>query len=326
MLKELIQVDYPWLEDIWQQFSSQYLDAASPAHIPHAMLITGAAGVGKLALAVRITRGILCRQPSNEGNACGSCKACRMLAGGGHPDLVVLQNAEDSEQIKVDQIRELIHSMHLSAGMSGYRVALLKDAERMNTNAANALLKTLEEPGGRTLLMLCSSHPARLPATVRSRCQQLHVPLPAATLATRYLRSLDDYAAEDIQLALRLAGQAPLAAQQLLGSEELEIARNVQSQLDALALGQQVASDIAADWQERPPGDYWQWVLFWLHQGSSGQLDWPALSRISPRRQQDLYQHALRAWQRSGSGLRHDLQFQEWLLQWQSVAISAGRQ
>ncbi len=325
MIKDFINVDYNWLEANWLEFYRQYLSADAAAGIPHALLITGAAGVGKMALSARIACSMLCRQPNDDGLACGSCKACRMLAGGGHPDLVLLQNDEDSLQIKVDQVRELIHSLNLTAAMSGYRVALIKDAERMNTNAANALLKTLEEPGGKTVLILCSAHPGRLPATIRSRCQQLHMPLPDSALATAYLQGSGNFSDDDIRLALELAGNAPLLAAELLAEEQLNTVRNIHRQLDGLVTGGQSISAIAADWQQHDPGKCWQWVLFWLHQGITGRLQWPALVKINARQQQDLYQSALLGWRRSGSGLRHELQFQEWLLQWQSVASQAGQ-
>ncbi len=325
MIKDLVNVKYSWLAGSWEQFYQQYLGAQAVAGMPHALLLTGAAGIGKLSLAVRIAQKLLCQQHDQTENACGQCKACRMLAGGGHPDLALLQNEEDSQQIKVDQVRELIHSLNLTAGMSGYRVALIKDAERMNTNAANALLKTLEEPGDKTVLILCSAQPGRLPATIRSRCQLLHVPLPDSDSAVQYLQTIDDYSIDDIQLALQLAGEAPLLAAELLGSDKLQCVRNIYSQLDGLVAGGQSISAITSDWQEYAPGDYWQWILFWLHQGITGRTRWPILLKISARKQQDLYMSALRGWRRSGSGLRHDLQFQEWLLQWQSVAAQAGR-
>lgn len=325
MIKGLASINYPWLLDSWNPLVQRYLTRNAKASIPHALLITGADGVGKLALAARIVHSVLCRQPDEAGIACGECKSCKMLNGGGHPDMVILEHPEDSQQIKVDQVRELIHTLHLSAGMSGYRVALIKDAERMNNNAANALLKTLEEPGDKTILLLCTSHPGRLPATIRSRCQQVHVPLPNESAAADYLKTLPDHSDDDIQLALRLAGGAPLLAGQILESDQLQTVRDIYTQLDGLASGQQSISAMTSDWQEHEPRDCWQWILFWLHQGISGQTTWPLLGKINTHQQQDLYQAALKGWQRASSGLRHDLQFQEWLLQWQSVASQAGR-
>lgn len=327
MLKDILQADYTWLSKPLERFGRQYLSTDARAGVPHALLITGAPGVGKLALAARLASSVLCSQRGADGRACGRCKSCLVLKGGGHPDMVLLEHAEDSEQIKVDQVRGLIHTLNLSAGLGGYRVALIKDAERMNTNAANALLKTLEEPGARTLLLLCTSHPGRLPATIRSRCQQQHVPLPDTDAARDYLRAASSGAADDdINLALRLAGNAPLRAAELLESGELTVIREVYTQLNGLAGGQYSISAIAADWQEHEPRACWQWILFWLHQGASGQTEWPLFANISARRQQDLYRAALSGWQRAASGLRHDLQFQEWLLQWQAVVARVQRQ
>jgi len=327
MIKDLVNVSYSWVNSAWERFFQQYDGAFG--RLPHALLITGAVGTGKLALAVRIAHTVLCQQRNEDNSPCGQCKACRMLAGGGHPDLVLLQCPEDSQQIKVDQVRELIHNLNLSAAMSGYRVALIKDAERMNNNAANALLKTLEEPGAKTMLILSSSHSGRLPATIRSRCQQLHLPLPSSDAASAYLSSLGEYSNEDIDLALALASDAPLLAAELLNNDQLQPVRAVYQQLDELAVGQQSISAITTAWQEHDPGDCWQWILFWLHQGITGainkQLQWPVLMQISARQQQDLYLLAQRGWRLSSSGLRHDLQFQEWLLQWQLVASKAGR-
>lgn len=324
MIKDLLNSGYSWVSSYWDSLLQQYLAEQATSGLPHALLITGTAGVGKEALALNIAASVLCQQRQEDGRACTVCKACRVLNGGGHPDLVVLEHLEDSEQIKVDQVRKLIHSLHLSAAMSGYRVAFIKNAERMNTNAANALLKTLEEPGEKTLLLLTTSHPGRLTATIRSRCQQLHIPLPDNDASSTYLAVQGEYSSEDITLALELAGGGPLLAAEMLAGEQLETARIIHSQLNDLSIGEKTVFSVVSSWQEYDPKSCWQWVLFWLHQGSTGRTVWPIFVSIDRQQQQKLYQTALAGWKRSSSGLRQDLQFQEWLLQWQSITTQSG--
>lgn len=141
----------------------------------HAYLITGSQGLGKRTLALRLSQAVLCTQPTAPGDPCGVCANCRRLAKMEHPDLSVVQPELTGGTLKVDQIRDLQHTLSLSPYEAAYRIALLLHFENANPSAANALLKTLEEPGPQVLLLLTADSPENLLPTVVSRCQVLRL-------------------------------------------------------------------------------------------------------------------------------------------------------
>lgn len=197
----------PWHEPVWRQLQAR----RAAARLPHALLLVGRGGLGKLQFAHRWAAALLCKAPEASGDACGHCRACHLFQAGSHPDYALLQPAEEGKVLKVDQIRQLGEFLGLTAQYGGYKVALLAPADALNLHAANSLLKTLEEPPGNALLMLVTANPARMPATVRSRCQWLRFEPPAAEVALPWLASRCPPGLEP-QSLLALAGGAPLAA------------------------------------------------------------------------------------------------------------------
>ncbi|MFO6082911.1 DNA polymerase III subunit delta', partial [Pseudomonas aeruginosa] len=155
---------YPWQQALWSQLGGR-------AQHAHAYLLYGPAGIGKRALAEHWAAQLLCQRPAAAG-ACGECKACQLLAAGTHPDYFVLEPEEAEKPIRVDQVRDLVGFVVQTAQLGGRKVVLLEPAEAMNVNAANALLKSLEEPSGDTVLLLISHQPSRLLPTIKSRCVQ----------------------------------------------------------------------------------------------------------------------------------------------------------
>jgi DNA polymerase-3 subunit delta' len=193
--------------------------------MPHALLISGPAGIGKEQLCLAFAASLLCENLLAEGSACGACDACRWLALDSHPDLRILRptalaapdqdekpEKKKSFEITIDQVRALDDFLHVGGHRQGRRVILVSPAEAMNRSTANALLKSLEEPGEGVQFLLVSSRPDELLPTVRSRCQQLNVSRPDPTQALSLLCQTDPYAAEE---RLALAGGAPFAAIQL---------------------------------------------------------------------------------------------------------------
>ncbi len=157
----------------------------------HAYLISGPSGIGKRTLGLRFAMALNCTQPTLGGDACGACRSCVQISKMQHPDLDILQADQSTGQLKVDQIRELQHHLALSPYEARYRIALLLNFERANPNAANALLKTLEEPPDQVILILTADSPENLLPTIVSRCEVIRLrPLSYEFLASQLVRNL----------------------------------------------------------------------------------------------------------------------------------------
>ncbi|HMK09578.1 MAG TPA: DNA polymerase III subunit delta' [Anaerolineales bacterium] len=166
----------------------------------HAYLITGPQGVGRTRLALALAQAILCEAPPAAGEWCGACRACRQVPQRTYPDLHWVERAEDKQGITIDQVRELQRLLSLSAAGRAGRVAVLQDVEQASEGAANALLKTLEEPAPRVHLLLTASDAEEVAPTIASRCEVL---------------ALRPVSAEEIGAALELSGQEPAEARRL---------------------------------------------------------------------------------------------------------------
>ena len=183
----------------------------------HAWLIEGQRGVGKRALALDLARTLVCEARRADGRACGACPGCVWAAAGQHPDLRLVEPVDIDDEgratpvdaIRIDAVRALTQWAQVSSHRRGAKVAVIVPAERMNGAAANALLKTLEEPPAGTYLLLVAHQSARLPATVASRCRRLAVGRPEAGEARRWLAA---QGVADAGTLLAQAGGAPYVA------------------------------------------------------------------------------------------------------------------
>ncbi|HVP70677.1 MAG TPA: DNA polymerase III subunit delta' [Gemmatimonadaceae bacterium] len=206
----------------WQPLLPWQLGAARSALArrstwPHALLIHGPDGIGKHALALGFAQALLCETPQADGLACGHCPSCRYAVAGQHPDLMRVELlAPDADgiiaevdTITIDRIRTLTEFAQLTSHRQRAKVALIEPADRMNVPAANALLKTLEEPPPDTYLILVTEQPARVPPTILSRCRKLAAPLPSAEEARAWLV---DQGVASPELVLAQMGGAPLSA------------------------------------------------------------------------------------------------------------------
>ena len=180
---------YPWHEALWSMLSRQ-LD-----QLPHALLLQGRPGLGKHDFAVQLAQALLCERPQ-AGAACGQCHGCHLFGAGAHPDLAGVGRLEDARNITVDQIRALGEFMSLRPHTATRKVVIISPADAMNLNASNSLLKLLEEPPPGSMLLLVTSHPARLPATIRSRCTRLLFRLPAPSVGQAWLQIQAGYRAD----------------------------------------------------------------------------------------------------------------------------------
>lgn len=193
----------PWHDDAFRQL----LALQASARLGHAWLFAGHPGTGKLTLAIAFAQALFCSAPAG-GRACGACQDCHLFSVGTHPDFRLVQ--PEKKLITVDQIRDTIEFAQNTSRRGGMKVMVFEPAEAMNLNAANALLKLLEEPPQRTLLLLVSHQPGSLLATIRSRCQVLRCGLPPRALAISWLQSQGF--SGDAEAALQRAGGAPLRA------------------------------------------------------------------------------------------------------------------
>ena len=214
---------YPWQKADWERLQEL------KKRPQHGLLLKGGKGIGKYDLAINYAQSLLCRQPDVAGFACGQCPSCHWFMQGSHPDFCLLQpdalSQEDedeaegepgkktgkkpSKQISVDQIRALADFAGMSAHQGGRRVVVIHPAEAMNTNAANALLKNLEEPPPGMLFILVSHKPQQLLPTILSRCLSFALPAPDARSAMLWLTQ---QGVKNPAAALAASGFAPLQA------------------------------------------------------------------------------------------------------------------
>jgi DNA polymerase-3 subunit delta' len=235
MLREL-----PWLKP--QQALLRTAFAAG--RLSHALLIHEARGAGGDVLANWVAQLVLCTDPTHP--PCGKCASCRRVASAQHPDLITVQFIEDSRQIRIEQVRELSADLALTSHQGGYKVAIISPADALNRAAANALLKTLEEPTARTLLILVATQPSKLPATIMSRCQRMRVRAPARSEAAAWLESIRGPG--EWGATLDALGDAPLFAVEADPKTVVEFARETRRVLEEMSGGRADPAATAERW------------------------------------------------------------------------------
>lgn len=247
---------YPWQHSQWQHLQA-YIQQQ---RLPQALLISGVPGLGKFRLAQQYAAALLCQQPDANGFACGACDACQLRQADTHPDLISLAPEQAGKAIGIDLIRQLTIKLALKPQYAGQRVVIFNPADALNRASANAFLKCLEEPTERTRFILLSQHPARLMATIRSRCQQLNCGLPDRQLALDWLTAQGIDAADQL---LAMAQGAPLEAQRYHQQNALAIRQNLFQNWQAIAEAKASYLEIAEQWQKISEPSLEQ-VLSWL--------------------------------------------------------------
>lgn len=320
----------PWLDSAWSDWQGR----AEADRVPHALLVAGSAGIGKGRLAERIAAGLLCLAPTDTGEACGECRSCRLLASGAHPERIRLERREDKRFIIVEDLREFIRLVGLSCTISPRKVAIVDPADDMNRATCNALLKTLEEPPGDTVILLVCHDPSRLPATIRSRCQWLDVAPPTAAQLGQWFRDnppLDEegeparFTDAQLEAALKAGGGQPVLVTALLSNPDwLAGFERVTTGLKTV-LGQPGKAGSCAAYLEGIPLDLlWSWLSRssaaalraslgapapdWL-EGRVDRLDRACLGRLQAQADRNLAM--LRR-----AAVRQDLLLRDWLLEW----------
>jgi DNA polymerase-3 subunit delta' len=254
------------------------------AQLPHALMLRGPQGIGKLAFAEAMAQALLCESPRPDGSACGRCTACGWMGQGSHPDFRRLQpdslaepreaepggdkKEKASSQISVDQARSIADLVNISSHRGGVKVVLIHPAESLNANAANALLKNLEEPPPRTYFLLVAHRWHQLLPTIKSRCQQIALAPPAADAARAWLKQ---QGSQDPDLALAHAGGAPLLA----ATYDEEYWQHRMGFLKALSGRGMDALAVAEQFRDLAPARIVSWLQKWSfdlvsHQATGG--------------------------------------------------------
>lgn len=240
----------PWHLSQWDLLFA----ARQKNRLPHALLLVGQSGLGQRLFAEQLAKAVLCQTPNAHGYACQQCHACHLADAKTHPDFVVLEPEQAGSVIKIDPIRRVVNFINETPMQGGYRVVLLDPAHALNHNAANALLKTLEEPTPNVLLILISDQHTRLPMTILSRCQKCVFHKPQPELALQWLaKNLDpdQYTHEMRVQLLNFSEGSPLDALTWIDADIVTLRKNVYQALLSLSQGQQDPLSLAAEWHDK---------------------------------------------------------------------------
>jgi DNA polymerase-3 subunit delta' len=275
----------PWQRQAWQRLLSRV------DRLPHGLLLSGGQGVGKRRFADRFVAWLLCQARQTD-HACGHCQSCTWLKAGTHPALLRISREVDakgkvSKQIKIDQIRALIPFVQQTS--ADWRVVIIEPAESMNMAAANALLKTLEEPSERVLLLLIADQSLQLPATIRSRVQQIALGRIDPQIAQEFVADEAQVSRTEAQVLLGLAGGAPLAALDLASSNAYQACTDWLVDWLRVIQSPQATPAVSAAWQKRLSLPEWLMMMQWLLRDLLAQQ--LGLAAILPLRYEPLLAH-----------------------------------
>lgn len=239
----MLDPNLSWLQPRWQQLAAYKAKNCLPSGI----MLQGLPGIGKLAFATAYAAFILCERQNSQ--PCGQCRPCVLFQAGNHPDFFLIKPQDGSSTIKIEQIRELTDSLAQTCALSGHQVAIISKAEQMNRAGANALLKTLEEPQGRVLIILVSDRSLAVPATVRSRCQQITMPIPTTIQAKEWL--MQQLPGEgNAATYLALSDNLPLNAFDLAQNKQLALRNQLLDVLIKIKSEQLEPSHVASEFVE----------------------------------------------------------------------------
>jgi DNA polymerase-3 subunit delta' len=310
----------PWLEAVEEEF----MERLSADRVAHAILLAGPAGTGKTALARKFMAGLLCLEDRYP--PCGTCRSCSLWRSGAHPEGQLLsfephpkKKDEFRTEIIVDQVRRLTAALQLTNTVSRRKAALVVPAEAMNRPAANALLKTLEEPPGDAALILVSHQPSRLPATIRSRCQALHVRLPERSQALDWLADQVNVDRNEAAVALEAAAGSPLVAMRMVQEGETRAYQELAATLESLSAGRGEPAAAMDTVAAIDPALLWTWLSLRAARETRENLDCPERARVYA----GLQLEADRNRRFVPTTVRKDLLLQDWLIQWTRIGLSA---
>jgi DNA polymerase-3 subunit delta' len=248
----------PWLAPAWNVLAEDL----RTRRLHHALLFGGPRGYGKRALADAFVEAMLCTDRGADGYACGRCRSCLLVAAGSHPDLVrvtfeLRDDGRPRTEITVDQLRALGQRLAMASQFDGWQIAIVDPADAMTANAANALLKTLEEPARETVLALVADDPSRLPATIRSRCRSVDIATPSHAEALEWLRE-EGVPADAAEATLAASLGNPGQAREWAEDGGLALLAECRTDLAALSAARARPVAVAQRWAaDRPDRRLW---------------------------------------------------------------------
>ncbi|MBM4206897.1 MAG: DNA polymerase III subunit delta' [Gammaproteobacteria bacterium] len=318
----------PWQQQPWQRIS-QYIQQN---RIPQALLITGANGIGKYTLAHRFAAALLCERRTKDGLACGQCHSCTLISAQTHPDFITIVPEVDKMSISINQIRQIVADTYLKPQFDGYRIVIIKPAEVMTIQAINAFLKCLEEPGERTVFILITTKPSKLPATIISRCQQLALSLSDPHTLREWLNS--QYIRQNQETLINLVQNSILSLEQIGDAVLLTQRRDCFKDWLAIAKQQMHPVLVSEKWQKLPKQTLINWQLSWLsdvikcafriqHQQMCNQDLVQSIQSLVQQLQLSqvykLYDKLIYCRQQLDTQLNFQLMLEEVLIQWQGL-------
>jgi DNA polymerase-3 subunit delta' len=315
----------PWQQHNWELLGS-YINQQ---RIPQALLITGRKGLGKYQLANQFTQSLLCTARLDNGLFCGHCSSCVLFSAGTHPDFMLITPEEDKKIIGIDAIRQLITKLTLKPQFESHRVVLINPADQLNNAAANGFLKCLEEPNERTCVLLLTDKPAKLPATIRSRCQKLAVSMPSQQQATAWLNS--QKVTENIDVLLSLAQGAPLLAKEYASDAVIKIRLQCFNDWVKVAKAELNPIVVAEQWHKQNVSMILFWQMSWITDmikcrfGSDPKQLYHAdlqnnlqelSSKLNLKKVYTFYDLLISSQQKIETQINKQLMFEEILIQW----------
>ncbi|MDD2723903.1 MAG: DNA polymerase III subunit delta' [Methylovulum sp.] len=321
----------PWQQQNWTHLQNYVVQQ----RIPQALLITGKKGYGKQQLAKQFANALLCNHPQRDGLACGACASCLLFTAQTHPDFIALQPEEAGKGIAIEQVRTLITRISLKPQYDKYRVVIVNPADAMNTRAANAFLKCLEEPAERTVILLITDKPAKLPATIVSRCQKLAIAAAGINILSAWLREQKPgLSSADLPILLALAQYAPLLALEYAHQDTLKQRNDCFKEWLAIAKQQTHPVVVAENWQALSASQLLFWISSWVmdlikcvYHASTDSLFNPDLIKplqalaqgMALKKLYGLYDLLLSSRQRLDTTINKQILFEEILIYWSQL-------
>jgi DNA polymerase III subunit delta' len=311
---------YTWLNKAFEQLCTSH----QKGKLAHGIMLVAPKGSGKQLFAMKLSASLLCLKSKNKLQpACGECKNCRLIDSGSHPDLSILDYLTDSKgkqkkSIGIDQVRELSEKLVETPQLGGWRIALIVSVEKLTRGAFNALLKTLEEPGRNTLLIMLADNAHRVPATIKSRCQLTHFELTSEQLCD-WLVNQSGQNLEQAEKALKACYYSPFKSLDYLESNiEAEITELTED-LDRVLQTKLSPSQLIAKHTANFP-ELWLQIANYFQKVQLSILNFnqQTYSKVPAKVPSDIYQQliAFNRAQCAGSNLQNNLQLETILIPW----------